>query len=207
MTAGTPRKFNGDTLVIASHNPGKVREIAALLRPFGVAVKSAAELDLPEPEETGTTFTANAELKALAAAENSVVAALAEDSGLVVSALSGEPGIHSARWAGPEKDFGVAMRKVEDELRGQEDRSAHFTCALALCWPDDDPGGHMETFEGFVNGTLVWPPRGTQGFGYDPAFQADGHTVTFGEMEADEKHRISHRARAFRKLVDGCFGQ
>ena len=201
MTAGTPRKFNGDTLVIASHNPGKVREIAALLRPFGVAVKSAAELDLPEPEETGTTFTANAELKALAAAENSGVAALADDSGLVVTALKGEPGIHSARWAGPEKDFGVAMRKVEDELKGKDDRSAHFTCALALCWPD----GHMETFEGFVHGTLVWPPRGTQGFGYDPVFQAQGHTVTFGEMGAEEKHRISHRADAFRKLVDACF--
>ena len=203
MTAGTPRKFNGDTLVIASHNPGKVREIAALLRPFGVAVKSAAELDLPEPEETGTTFTANAELKALAAAENSGVAALADDSGLVVTALKGEPGIHSARWAGPEKDFGVAMRKVEDELKGKDDRSAHFTCALALCWPD----GHMETFEGFVHGTLVWPPRGSQGFGYDPVFRADGFDLTFGEMEADEKHRISHRADAFRKLVDGCFGK
>ena len=201
MSTGTPRKFDGDTLVIASHNPGKVREIAALLRPFGVAVKSAAELDLPEPKETGTTFTANAELKALAAAENSGVAALADDSGLVVTALKGEPGIYSARWAGPEKDFGVAMRKVEDELKGKDGRAAHFTCALALCWPD----GHMETFEGFVHGTLVWPPRGTQGFGYDPVFQADGYTITFGEMDSDEKHRISHRARAFKKLVDACF--
>ena len=208
MSTGTPRKFDGDTLVIASHNPGKVREIAALLSPFGVAVKSAAELDLPAPEENGTTFTANAELKALAAAEGSGVAALADDSGLVVSALSGEPGIHSARWAGPEKDFGVAMRKVEARLQdkglaGKTDRSAHFTCALTLCWPD----GHMETFEGFVHGTLVWPPRGTRGFGYDPVFQADGHTVTFGEMGAEEKHRISHRARAFRKLVEACFGK
>ncbi len=201
MTAGTHRKFNGDTLVIASHNPGKVREIAALLAPFGVAVKSAADLGLPEPEETGTTFAANAELKALAAARASGLPALADDSGLVVRALGGEPGIHSARWAGPEKDFGAAMRKVEDELAGKTDRGAHFTCALALGWPDGD----TETFEGFVHGTLVWPPRGTQGFGYDPVFQAQGRTVTFGEMEADEKHRISHRADAFRKLVDGCF--
>ena len=201
MITGTPRKFDGDTLVIASHNPGKVREIAALLGPYGVTVKSAAELDLPEPEETGTTFAANAELKASAAARASGVAALADDSGLVVTALKGEPGIHSARWAGPEKDFGVAMRKVEDELKGKDDRSAHFTCALALCWPD----GHMETFEGFVHGTLIWPPRGIQGFGYDPVFQAQGHDVTFGEMGAEEKHRISHRADAFRKLVDACF--
>ncbi len=203
------RHFDGDILVIASHNPGKVREIAALLEPFGVAVKSAAELNLPEPEETGTTFAANAELKALAAAKTSGLPALADDSGLVVAALGGEPGIHSARWAGPDKDFGLAMRKVEDELHGKADRSAHFTCALALCWPPvkltDDPGGHMETFEGFVHGTLVWPPRGTQGFGYDPVFQADGFDLTFAELEPDEKHRISHRADAFRKLVDGCF--
>ncbi len=201
------RPFQESTLVIASHNPGKVREIAALLSPFGVTIKSAAELDLPEPEETGTTFAANAELKAKAAAGASGLAALADDSGLVVTALGGQPGIHSARWAGPGKDFGLAMQKVEDELQGKEDRSAHFTCALALCWPDNDPGGHMETFEGFVHGTLVWPPRGIQGFGYDPVFQADGFDLTFGEMEADEKHRISHRADAFRKLVDGCFGK
>jgi len=200
-----PRHFEDDTLVIASHNPGKVREIAALLSPFGVAVKSAADLNLDEPEETGTTFAANAELKAKAAALASGLPALADDSGLVVAALGGEPGIHSARWAGPGKDFNVAMQKVEDGLQGKDDRSAHFTCALTLCWPD----GHMETFEGFVHGTLVWPPRGTQGFGYDPVFVADradgGHDITFAEMEPDEKHRISHRARAFRKLVDGCF--
>ncbi len=205
-----PRHFHESTLVIASHNPGKVREIAALLRPFGVEVKSAAELDLPSPEETGTTFAANAELKARTAARASGLPALADDSGLVVTALGGEPGIHSARWAGPDKDFALAMQKVEDRLaggtlQGKDGRSAHFTCALALCWPDDDSGGHMETFEGFVHGTLVWPPRGTQGFGYDPVFQADGYTITFGEMDPDEKHRISHRADAFRKLVDGCF--
>ncbi len=213
MPSRTHRKFNGDTLVIASHTPGKVREIAALLRPFGVEVKSAAELDLPSPIETGTTFTANAELKALAAATASGLPALADDSGLVVTALGGEPGIHSARWAGPEQDFGVAMQKVEARLQdkglagknllGKDGRSAHFTCALTLAWPDGD----METFEGFVHGTLVWPPRGDKGFGYDPVFQADGHTVTFGEMDPGLKHQISHRARAFRKLVDGCFGK
>ncbi len=204
-----PRHFQESTLVIASHNPGKVREIAALLSPFGVEVKSAAELDLPSPEETGTTFAANAELKARTAARASGLPALADDSGLVVTALGGEPGIHSARWAGPDKDFALAMQKVEDrlaggDLQGKDGRSAHFTCALALCWPDDDPGGHMETFEGFVHGTLVWPPRGTQGFGYDPVFQADGYTITFGEMDPDEQHRISHRADAFKKLVDAC---
>lgn len=206
MNARTHRRFEGGPLVIASHNPGKVREIADLLQPFGAAVTSAADLNLAEPIETGTTFAENAELKARAAAEASGVPALADDSGLVVAALAGQPGIHSARWAGPEKDFGVAMRKVEARLQdkglaGKTDRSAHFTCALTLCWPD----GHMETFEGFVHGTLVWPPRGTRGFGYDPVFQADGHTVTFGEMGAEEKHRISHRARAFRKLVEACF--
>ena len=206
MPPRTHRKFEDETLVIASHNPGKVREIAALLRPFGVEVKSAAEMDLPEPEETGTTFAANAELKARAAARASGLPALADDSGLVVTALGGEPGIHSARWAGPDKDFGAAMRKVEARLQdkcltGGDDRSAHFVCALTLCWPDGD----METFEGFVHGTLVWPPRGTQGFGYDPVFVADGHDLTFAEMDAQEKHRISHRADAFRKLVDGCF--
>ncbi len=202
-----PRHFQDSTLVIASHNPGKVREISALLEPFGVAIKSAAELGLPEPIETGTTFAANAELKALAAAKASGLPALADDSGLVVTALNGKPGIHSARWAGPDKDFGAAMKKVEDELAGKEDRSAHFTCALTLCWPD----GHMETFEGFVHGTLVWPPRGDKGFGYDPVFQANrsdgGLGLTFGEMDGQEKHRISHRADAFRKLVDGCFGE
>ena len=207
-----PRRFQQSTLVIASHNPGKVREITALLEPFGVTIKSAAGLGLPEPEETGTTFTANAELKALAAAVASGLPALADDSGLVVTALKGEPGIHSARWAGPDKDFGAAMQKVQDELKGKDDRSAHFACALTLCWPpveptDDGDSGHMETFEGFVHGTMGWPPRGTQGFGYDPVFQANGHAITFGEMDADEKHRISHRARAFRKLGDGCFGK
>ena len=202
-----PRPFHEPTLVIASHNPGKVREIAALLTPFGAKVVSAGDLGLAEPEETGATFAANAELKARAASEASGLPALADDSGLVVKALGGEPGIHSARWAGPDKDFKMAMQKVEDGLEGKEDRAAHFACALSLCWPDDGQGGHMETFEGFVHGVLVWPPRGDHGFGYDPVFRADGHAITFAEMDPDQKHKISHRGRAFRKLVDACFGE
>ena len=202
MNAPSHRRFEGGPLVIASHNPGKVREIADLLQPFGTEVTSAADLSLAEPIETGTTFAANAELKARAAAEASGQLALADDSGLVVAALAGEPGIHSARWAGPDKDFRAAMQKVEDELQGKNDRRAHFACALALCWPD----GNLEAFDGAVHGTLVWPPRGTEGFGYDPVFVADGHDLTFGEMDPAEKHRISHRADAFRKLVDACFG-
>lgn len=205
MTPPHHRRFEDEKIVIASHNPGKVEEIAALLAPFGTEVVTAADLGLPEPEETGDTFAANAELKARAAAEASGLAALADDSGLQVAALGGEPGIRSARWAGPEKDFQVAMRRVEDALSGLDDRRANFACALALCWPDDGQGGHLETFEGFVFGSLVWPPRGERGFGYDPMFAADGHDVTFGEMAPEEKHRISHRADAFRKLVDACF--
>ena len=202
MNAPSHRRFEGGPLIIASHNPGKVREIADFLKPFGTEVTSAADLGLAEPIETGTTFAANAELKARAAAEASGQLALADDSGLVVAALAGEPGIHSARWAGPDKDFRAAMQKIEDELQGKNDRRAHFVCALALCWPD----GNLEAFDGAVHGTLVWPPRGTEGFGYDPVFVADGHDLTFGEMDPAEKHRISHRADAFRKLVDACFG-
>lgn len=200
-----PRRFDRPTLLIASHNPGKVREIDALLAPFGVAVTSAASLGLAEPEETGSTFVANAELKALAAATASGLPALADDSGLAVTALDGQPGIYSARWAGPGKDFDVAMARVHDELErlGAADRSACFVCALALAWPD----GHCETVEGRVHGRLVWPPRGTQGFGYDPMFRADGHDLTFGEMAPAAKHAISHRADAFRKLVHRCFQQ
>lgn len=195
------RRFQGDVLAIASHNPDKAAEIQALLKPFRVEVRSAADLGLLEPDETGRTFAANAELKARAAAQASGIPALADDSGLVVDALQGEPGIHSARWAGPEKDFRVAMQKVEDALEGQTDRRAHFTCVLALAWPD----GHLETFEGAVAGALVWPPRGVSGFGYDPMFRPDGYDVTFGEMAPEKKHLISHRADAFRKLVDACF--
>jgi len=188
-------------LVIASHNAGKVREIGELLAPYGVIVVSAGELGLAEPEETGATFVANAELKARAAAAAAGLPALADDSGLAVDALGGEPGIYSARWGGPAKDFGLAMAKVNERLGSAADRRARFVCALALAWPD----GACATFEGVVEGDIVWPPRGSQGFGYDPIFQALGHGVTFGEMDPAAKHAISHRADAFRKLVAGCF--
>jgi len=195
------RHFDGGRLVIASHNPGKVREIAELLRPYDVDVVSAGDLNLPEPVEDGDSFIANAVIKAQAAALGAHLPSLADDSGLAVTALNGDPGIFSARWAGPGKDFAVAMRKVEDALGDATDRSARFVCALALAWPD----GHVETFEGTVAGTLVWPLRGTQGFGYDPMFLPEGGSETFGEMAPDAKHAISHRADAFRKLVAGCF--
>jgi XTP/dITP diphosphohydrolase len=209
------RKLAAGKLVIASHNPGKVREIRELLGPYGVEPVSAAELELPEPDEIGTTFIDNADLKARAAADLAGLPALADDSGLCVEALGDRPGIFSARWAladarvapdaGPgeiagERDFALAMRRVHDELEAlgpEASRNAHFVCALALCWPD----GHSEWFEGRVDGTLVWPPRGTNGFGYDPIFVAAGHDQTFGEMDPAEKHAISHRADAFRKLV------
>ncbi len=196
-----PRRFTGDRLVLATHNQGKVRELADLMRPFGVDIVAAGTLELAEPEETGTTFEANAELKALAAAQGSGLPALADDSGLVVPALGGDPGIYSARWAGPTKDFMVAMRKVEEKLTGGADRRAHFVAVLSLAWPD----GHVETFRGEAHGTLVWPPRGTRGFGYDPIFLPTGRSLTYGEMDQAEKHRISHRADAFRKLVAACF--
>ncbi len=195
------RRFTGGRLVIASHNRGKVREIAELLAPFGADVVSAGDLGLDEPEETGKSFVANAELKARAAATASGLPALSDDSGLVVPALGGAPGIHSARWGGEGRDFALAMRKVEEALTGKTDRRAHFVCALSLCWPD----GACDTFEGTVHGTLVWPPRGERGFGYDPIFVADGHAITFGEMEPQAKHAISHRADAFRKLIAACF--
>lgn len=195
------RQFEGGPLVIASHNSGKVREIRDLLEPLGADVISAAEIGLDEPEETGQDFRANAEIKALAAAVASGRPALADDSGLVVDALGGAPGIYSARWAGPERDFGKAMAVLEEKMKGFSDRRGNFTCALSLAWPD----GHTETFEGIVYGHLVWPPRGSRGFGYDPIFVPDGFDVTFGEMEPDEKHKLSHRAHAFRKLVGFCF--
>ncbi len=196
-----PRRFEGPRLVLASHNAGKVREIAELLAPYGAEVVSAGALGLAEPEETGETFVENAVIKAEAAARAANLPALADDSGLAVHALGGRPGIHSARWAGPGRDFALAMRKLEDALAGHVDRTAHFACALALAWPD----GHVETVEGTVQGTLVWPPRGGNGFGYDPMFVADGRDLTFGEMEPAAKHAISHRADAFRKLVAVCF--
>lgn len=198
MTEG--RRFAADTLVIASHNQGKVREIAELLGPYVRTFRSAGELGLPEPEETGDSFVANAELKARAAAAGGHVA-LADDSGLAVTALGGEPGIFSARWAGPGKDFAAAMARVEERLAGAADRSAEFVCALSLAWPD----GHVETVEGRCAGRLVWPPRGAHGFGYDPMFVPDGHTITFGEMDPAAKHAMSHRAVAFRRLVERCF--
>jgi XTP/dITP diphosphohydrolase len=197
------RKFQGGRLVIASHNSGKVREIGELLAPFGVQVVSAGELGLAEPEETGETFVANAELKAHAAAQASGLPALADDSGLAVVALAGAPGIYSARWAGAAKDFGHAMAKVHTALGDEKDRRGRFVCALSLAWPD----GHCDTFEGVVEGEIVWPPRGDGGFGYDPIFLPSGGALTFGEMEAEAKHAISHRADAFRKLVAACFGR
>lgn len=210
------RKLEPGKLVIASHNEGKVREIRDLLGPYGIEPVSARELDLPEPDEIGVSFVENADLKARAAADLSGLPALADDSGLCVEALGDRPGIFSARWAlsgdprvaplaGPgevegERDFGRAMRRVREELEAlgpETSRNAHFVCALALVWPD----GRSEWFEGRVDGTLVWPPRGDRGFGYDPMFVPAGHEETFGEMEPGLKHRISHRADAFRKLV------
>jgi XTP/dITP diphosphohydrolase len=196
-----PRRIQrGERLVIASHNPGKVEEIEALLAPYGVLAIGAAALGLPEPEETGATFEANAELKARAAAEASRLPALADDSGLVVPVLDGAPGIYSARWAGPAKDFRIAIQRVHREL-GQRDRRAHFVAVLALAWPD----GAIETFRGEIYGRLTWPPRGERGFGYDPIFVPDGYDQTFGEIDPEHKHRISHRARAFAQLVEACF--
>ena len=194
-----PRRFTGDRLVVASHNQGKVEEISALLAPFAIDAVSAGTLGLAEPEETGTSFEANAALKAEAAAEASGLPALADDSGLVVPALGGAPGIYSARWAGPSKDFGVAMKRVHAQL-GDRDRDARFVAVLALAWPD----GSLELFRGEAPGRLVWPPRGERGFGYDPMFVPLGGSQTFGEMEPAEKHKISHRAHAFAKLVEGC---
>jgi len=198
------RKLAPGKLVIASHNEGKVREIRELLTPYGIEPVSAASLGLPEPEETGTTFIANAELKARAAADLSGLPALADDSGLCVDALRGDPGIFSARWAGEAKDFGLAMRLVNqhvEEAGPEAGRDAHFICALSLCWPD----GHIESFEGRVDGTLIWPPRGDKGFGYDAMFQPLGHDISFGEMDPDAKHAMSHRADAFAKLVAAVF--
>ena len=197
------RQFTGGRLVIASHNPGKVKEIGELLAPYGADVVSAGTLGLPEPEETETTFIGNARLKALAAATASGLPALADDSGLAVTALDGAPGIYSARWAGPGKDFDMAMARVIDLLRPATDHSAQFVCALALAWPD----GHCETFEGRVDGEIIGEKRGKHGFGYDPIFLPKGAKLTFGEMEPAAKHAISHRAIAFEQLVTACFAE
>ena len=204
-----------DTVVIATHNPGKLKEMRELLAPYGVVTQSAAELALPEPEETGKTFAANARIKALAAARASGKPAFADDSGLVIDALGGEPGIHSARWAGPDKDFRAAMNRIQSLLieRGvktSEHRRAHFVAALCIAWPDGD----VEEFEGRVDGIAIWPPRGDKGFGYDPLFRPDGFDRTFGQMDAQEKHGLppqgqglSHRARAFMKLAAACLSR
>ncbi len=204
------RKLTPGKLIIASHNQGKVREIRALLDPFGIEPVSAAELDLPEPEETGTTFAENALLKARASAEGASCVALSDDSGLCVTALNNAPGVYTADWAeaasyegGPGRDWYMAMGKVEGklaELGPETDRSAYFICTLALAWPD----GHSEIFEGRAQGNLIWPPRGTLGFGYDPVFQPLGFDQTFAELDPQQKHDMSHRADAFKKLVDGC---
>ncbi len=198
-----PRRFEGRILVIASHNTGKAREIGELLAPYRVQVVSAADLNLSEPPEDAEDFIGNALIKARAAARSSGLPALADDSGLAVHALDGAPGVRSARWAGPDRDFTLAMETVERALAGKADRGAHFVCVLALCWPD----GHCETFEGTVHGRIAWPPRGRQGFGYDPIFVPAGHDSTFGEMAPAAKHAISHRADAFRQLVAACFAE
>lgn len=198
----TRRKLAPGRLIAATHNPGKVKELAGLLSEVGFTAVSARELGLAEPEETADTFQGNAELKALAAAKAANQPALADDSGLACDGLSGAPGIYSARWAGPEKDFRAAMQKVEDGLKaettsdGEVDRRGSFVCVLSLAWPD----GHVESFEGIVRGQLVWPPRGEKGFGYDPIFVPEGETETFGEMPAERKLPLTHRALAFAKL-------
>jgi XTP/dITP diphosphohydrolase len=198
----TARRLGKGRLVLASHNEGKLREIAALMQPHGIETLSAAALGLAEPEETGATFQANATLKARAATTASGLPSLADDSGLVVPALGGAPGIYSARWAGAGKDFRIAMEKVQARLLGKADRRAFVVAVLALAWPD----GHVETFRGEVHGSLVWPPRGEKGFGYDPMFLAEGERETFGEMEPTKKHGMSHRAVAFAKLVTTSLG-
>jgi XTP/dITP diphosphohydrolase len=210
------RKLETKTIVVASHNAGKIAEIADLIGPFGFSAKSAKELGFVEPDETGTTFEQNAAIKALASAKASGLPALSDDSGLVIDALGGAPGVYTANWAEREdgsRDFQMAMEKVEKALQDKgatapEARSAHFVSVLCLAWPD----GHTEFFRGEVEGTIVWPPRGTSGFGYDPLFQPKGYATSFGEMSADEKHgwkpgdaqALSHRARAFKIFVETC---
>jgi len=192
----------GSRLVLASHNPGKLAEIAALLRPHRVDLVAAGALGLPEPEETAPDFVGNARIKALAAAKGARLPALADDSGFCVAALGGAPGVVSARWAGPDKDFAGAMARVHREAGDGPDRRAWFVCALCLAWPD----GHTETFLGRAEGEAVWPPRGERGFGYDPMFLPAGARQTYGEMEPAAKHAASHRARAFAQLVAACLG-
>jgi non-canonical purine NTP pyrophosphatase (RdgB/HAM1 family) len=191
----------GERIVLASHNAGKLREIAELVAPLGVEVVSAGSLGLPEPDEGEESFEANARIKALAAARASGLPALSDDSGFCVAALGGAPGVVSALWAGPGKDFSPAMERVWREMAGSDDRRAWFMCVLCLAWPD----GHAEVFEGRVDGSVAWPPRGGNGHGYDPMFVPEGGRLTYGEMDQGEKHATSHRARAFAKLVAACF--
>ncbi len=197
------RLFNENKLIVATHNKGKLREIRSLLADQGIGVLSAGDLGLGEPEETESSFIGNARLKARAASRASGLVALADDSGLVVDALGGAPGIYSARWAGPDKDFAVAMQKVETKLSelGSPNRRAHFICSLSLVWPD----GFDVTVEGRIDGQLVWPPRGDRGFGYDPIFIPNGYDLTFGEMDPKQKHAIGHRADAFAQLLRASF--
>lgn len=195
------RKFSGDQLIIATHNKGKVQEIAALLGDYVREFPSAGDLSLPEPEETGTTFLENAKIKALAAAQATGMPVLADDSGLCVSGLNGKPGVYTADWLGPQRNPLVGMQRVHDELGDNPDRSAYFVSVLVLAWPD----GHTEHVEGRVNGTLVWPVRGSGGHGYDPMFMPEGRDRTFAEMTLDEKGQISHRGRAFAALIEKCF--
>ena len=192
----------GDTLVLASHNKGKLVELADLLRPFDIKIISAGEKGLPEPDETAPDFACNARIKALAAATASGLPAFSDDSGFCVAALNGDPGVLSARWGGETKDFNKAMALVHELMGPELDRRAWFVAALCLAWPD----GHTETFLGRVDGTATWPPRGDKGFGYDPMFVPDGGTETFGEMDPDAKHAVSHRARAFAQVIAACFG-
>lgn len=196
------RFFKEDVLVLATHNPGKVREISELLRPYNIITKSAADLDLPEPIEDGASFRENAIIKAKFTAKESGMPGLSDDSGLCVHDLNDEPGIYSARWAGSEKNFGLAMKKIWERLKDiPQPWHAHFVCALALAWPD----GHTESFEGKIFGEITWPPRGEKGFGYDPIFVPVGETQTFAELDPIFKHSISHRAEAFDMLVRSCF--
>jgi XTP/dITP diphosphohydrolase len=195
------RLLRGDRLVLASHNAGKLREIDALLRPHGIDVVSAGTLGLPEPVEDAPDFTGNARIKALAAATAAGLPALSDDSGFCVAALDGAPGVLSARWAGPSKDFAAAMRQVNERIGASPDRRAWFVAALCLGWPD----GHTQTFVGRIDGEAVWPPRGDKGFGYDPMFVPAEATQSFGEMDPDAKHAISHRARAFAQVLAACF--
>lgn len=196
------KKFTDNKILVASGNRGKINEITELLKPFNIEILSAKDFNLPEPEETGQTFIENAEIKAKYYGDATGIAALSDDSGLCIAALAGEPGIYSARWAGGGQNFGIAMQKIAEGIGNNTNKNAHFVCALSLYWPEDK---HIESVEGMVHGAITFPPRGERGFGYDPIFIANGYTETFAEINPEEKHNISHRADAFRKLLKLCF--